>query len=268
VSAEATLGALAPVLARKRAEVADLRRQTDALWARAASAPARRGFAAALHGGAVIAEMKRRSPSGGALRGDLDPAATAAGYAAAGAAAVSVLTDGPDFGGSLDDLAAARAAAPLPVLCKDFTVDPLQVARARAAGADAVLLIVAVLGATGLEECLVAAARAGLDALVEVHDAAEVKLAADGGATLVGVNNRDLRSLHTDLGTFARLRGLLPAGITVVAESGVRTPVDCARLVAEGADAVLLGEALMRADSPGALCAEMVAAGRAAARRG
>ncbi|HEY6378889.1 MAG TPA: indole-3-glycerol phosphate synthase TrpC [Candidatus Dormibacteraeota bacterium] len=267
MSTEAALGALAPVVARKRAEVDGLRRRSDALWARAATAPARRDFVAALHGGAVIAEMKRRSPSGGALRGDLDPAATAVAYAGAGAAAVSVLTDGPDFGGSLDDLAAARAAVPLPVLCKDFTVDPLQVAQARAAGADAVLLIVAVLGAAGLEECLAAAARAGLDALVEVHDAAEAKLAADGGAALVGVNNRDLRSLHTDLGTFARLRGLLPAGITVIAESGVHTPTDCARLVADGADAVLVGEALMRADSPGALCAEMVAAGRSARYR-
>lgn len=268
MSAARGLGALDAVVARKRAEVELLRADAEALWARATSAPAPHGFRAALHDGCVIAEMKRRSPSGGMLQPDLDPVSTALAYAEAGAAAISVLTDGPDFGGSLDDLAAARAAAGLPILCKDFIVDALQVAQARASGADAVLLIVSVLGRVGLRECLEAAAGAGLDALVEVHDESEAALAVDHGARLVGINNRDLRSLTTDLGTFSRLRPLLPNGVTVVAESGVRTADDCARMVEQGATAVLVGEALMRAPDPRRLCSEMVDAARRAAGSG
>lgn len=265
MSAAQGLGALDAVVARKRAEVELLRAHADDLWAKAASMPAARGFQAALHDGSVIAEMKRRSPSGGTLQPDLDPGAIALDYARAGAAAISVLTDGPEFGGSLDDLRAARARVELPVLCKDFTVDPVQVAQARAVGADAVLLIVTVLGGLGLKQCLAAAADAGVDALVEVHDESEVVLAVDHGARLVGVNSRDLRSLTTDLGTFARLRPRIREGVTVVAESGVRTVDDCARMVEHGARAVLIGEALMRAPDPGRLCAEMVAAARRAA---
>ena len=139
-----------------------------------------------------------------------------------------------------------KAAVGLPVLRKDFVVDPLQVAEARAAGADAVLLIVAVLGPAGVEECLEAAARCGIAALVEAHEAEEVAIAVAADARLVGINNRDLRTLATDLGTFARLRSLVPPGPVCIAESGVATAADAARLVAEGADAVLCGEALMR----------------------
>jgi indole-3-glycerol phosphate synthase len=260
------LGALEPIVARKREEVARLGAGAAGLWERTAAAGPARPFAEALRGGTVIAEMKRRSPSGGALRRDLDPAATATAYATAGAAALSVLTDGPSFGGSLGDLVAARAAAGVPVLRKDFVVDPLQVAEARAAGADAVLLIVAVLGADGIEAGLAAASRCRVAALVEAHDEEEVAVAVGCGAALIGINNRDLRTLRTDLGTFSRLRSRIPPGTVCVAESGVATPADVARLVAEGADAVLCGEALMRAADPGACCAEMVEAARAARR--
>ena len=259
------LGALEPIVARKHAEVAALRPRAAELWALAEAAPPARPLEAALRGGTIFAEMKRRSPSGGSLRPELDCAATARGYAAAGAAALSVLTDGPSFGGSLDDLVAARDAAALPVLRKDFVVDPLQVAEARAAGADAVLLIVAVLGPAGVDECLEAAARCRIAALVEAHEAEEVAIAVAADAAVVGINNRDLRTLRTDLATFSRLRGLVPPGTVCVAESGVASAADAARLVAEGADAVLCGEALMRAGEPGGRCAEFAAAARAAA---
>jgi indole-3-glycerol phosphate synthase len=259
------LGALEPIVARKHAEVAALRPRAAELWALADAAPPARLLEPALRGGTIVAEMKRRSPSGGSLRPELDCAATARGYAAAGAAALSVLTDGPSFGGSLDDLVAARDAAALPVLRKDFVVDPLQVAEARAAGADAVLLIVAVLGPAGVDECLEAAARCRIAALVEAHEAEEVAIAVAADAALVGINNRDLRTLRTDLATFSRLRGLVPPGTVCVAESGVVSAADAARLVAEGADAVLCGEALMRAGEPGGRCAEFAVAARAAA---
>jgi len=259
------LGALEAIVARKRAEVEALRPRAAELWAAAGAAPPVRPLEHALRGGRIVAEMKRRSPSGGSLRAELDCAAVARAYADAGAAALSVLTDGPSFGGSLDDLVAAREAVTLPVLRKDFVVDPLQVAQARAAGADAVLLIVAVLGPVGVDECLEAAARCGIAALVEAHEAEEVAIAVAAGALLVGINNRDLRSLTTDLGTFARLRPLVPDDRVCIAESGVATAADAARLVVEGADAVLCGEALMRAGEPGGRCAEFVAAARAAA---
>jgi indole-3-glycerol phosphate synthase len=257
-----SLGALAPIVARKHDEASQLRCAAGALWAKAESMPPPRGFVDALRGGTVIAEMKRRSPSGGALRDALDPAAVARGYAQAGAAALSVLTDGPDFGGSLDDLVAAREAVSIPVLRKDFTVDPVQIAEARVAGADAVLLIVAVLDDGALAQCLDAAQRVGLDALVEVHDEDEARRAVAAGAHCVGVNNRDLRTLRTDLDTFARVRALIPEEVCTVAESGVRSADDVRRLVGEGADAVLVGETLMRSDDPQAACAELVAAAR------
>ena len=268
MSVDATrLGALAPIVARKQREAADLRCAAGTLWAKAESMPPARGFVAALRGGTVVAEMKRRSPSGGTLRGALDPAAVARGYADAGATALSVLTDGPDFGGSLDDLVAARGAADIPVLRKDFTVDPIQVAEARVAGADAVLLIVAVLDDDTLTACLDAARRCGLDALVEVHDETEARRAVDAGAACIGVNNRDLRTLRTDLATFARVRSGIPHDVVCVAESGVRDEADVHRLVADGADAVLVGETLMRSGDPGAACAALVRAAREAAAR-
>lgn len=258
----AFLGALAPIVARKREEASALRCAAAALWAKAEACGPGRDFAASLAGGRVIAEMKRRSPSAGGLRADLDPIVVAQQYALGGAAALSVLTDARDFGGSLEDLMAARGAVKLPLLRKDFTVDPIQVAEARVAGADCVLLIVAVLGAEGLEECMEAAERCGIDALVEVHDEAEAHLAAAAGATLVGVNNRDLRTLECDLGVFARVRRYLPAGAVTVAESGIRTPDDVTRMVAAGADSVLVGEALMRADDLAAASREMSVAAR------
>lgn len=255
----AELGALGPIVERKRREVAAIACGRGAIWAKAELLPAGRGLEA-LRGGRVIAELKRRSPSGGSLRPDLEVGAVAARYAAAGAAAISVLTDGRDFGGSPADLEAVRSAVPIPLLRKDFTVDPVQIAEARALGADWVLLIVAILEGELLAVCLEAARRAGAHALVEVHDEAELERALTAGAVCVAINNRDLRTLRTDLGTFTRLRPRVPERLVCISESGVRGPADVRRLVGEGADAVLVGEALMRHPDPGALCAELVAA--------
>jgi len=255
------LGALAPIRARKLAEAAQVRCGRGAIWAKAEQLPPAADLAHTLRGGTVIAEMKRRSPSGGELRGSLDPAGLARRYVHAGAAALSVLTDGPDFGGSLADLVAAAQAVSVPVLRKDFVVDPVQVAEARLAGAGAILLIVALLDQPGvLEEHLAAARRAGLGALVEVHDVAQARRALDAGASVIGVNNRDLRTLRTDLGVFATIRAAIAQDVVVVAESGVRTAADVRRLRAEGADSVLVGEALMRHADPALLCAELVQA--------
>ncbi len=192
------------------------------------------------------------------------PVTLARDYAASGVAAISVLTDGPDFGGSLDDLASVRAALDLPLLRKDFTLDPVQIAEARVAGADWVLLIVALLDTDALDECLAGVARCRAHAIVEVHDVDEARTAVAAGAACIGINNRDLRTLRTDLATFSQVRRVVPNDTLCIAESGVRTPDDVTRLVSEGADAVLVGEALMRAESPAAACAAMVAAARAA----
>jgi indole-3-glycerol phosphate synthase len=257
-------GTLDVIAARKRTEVEQLRCAEAALWAKAESLPAGRDLSAALHGGTIIAEMKRRSPSGGVLRPELDAAALGREYAACGVAAISVLTDGPAFGGSLDDLAEVRASVDIPLLRKDFTVDPVQIAEARVAGADWVLLIVALLDPDALDLCLAGVTRSGAHAIVEVHDADEARLAVAAGAECIGINNRNLRTLSTDLATFASVRRAVADGIICVAESGVRTPADVTRLIDEGADAVLVGEALMRAAAPAAACAEMVAAARVA----
>lgn len=265
------LGALAPIIARKRVEAAAINCGRAAMYAHAANLEHAPAIERILAGGTVIAEIKRRSPSGGVLRADLDPAALATVYEAGGAAAVSVLTDGPDFGGSLDDLHAVRAAVELPVLRKDFVVSPVQVAEARVAGADWVLLIATVLDDDTLEEALEASRRCGAGALVEVHTDEDLDRALAAGALCIGINNRDLTTLATDLGTFARLRARVPSGVVTVAESGVRDAADVARLVGEGADAVLVGEALLRHPEPAALVAEMVGAAAstaAAARRG
>ena len=261
------LGALAPIVERKRAEAAAIHCGRAAMFAHAANLEHAPAIERILAGGTVIAEIKRRSPSGGTLRADLDPAELAATYEAAGATAVSVLTDGPDFGGSLEDLAAVRAAVEIPVLRKDFVVKPVQIAEARVAGADWVLLIAAVLGGADLDEALEAARRCGAGALVEVHSDEELDRALDAGATCIGVNNRDLTTLTTDLSTFARLRARIPAGVVTVAESGVRDPADVTRLIGEGADAVLVGEALLRSTDPAALLTAMSAAAVAAHRR-
>ncbi len=257
-------GALAAIAARKRTEVEQLRCAEAALWAKAESLPPARGMFGALRGGTIIAEMKRRSPSGGVLRPELDPVALGREYADSGVAAISVLTDGPDFGGSLDDLASVRAALDVPLLRKDFTLDAVQIAEARVAGADWVLLIVALLDTDALDECLAGVARCRAQAIVEVHDVEEAHAAVAAGAACIGINNRDLRTLGSDLATFSRVRRVVPDGILCVAELGVRTPDDVTRLVNEGADAVLVGEALMRAASPAAASAAMVVAARTA----
>jgi indole-3-glycerol phosphate synthase len=258
------MSVLDQILETKRAEILGLRRRSGALQAEADVASAPRDFTGALRRPdghlAVIAEIKRRSPSKGALAPDLDPALTAGRYAAGGAAALSVLTDGPYFDGSLADLAAARAAVALPVLRKDFTLDPLQVVEARAAGADAVLLITAALPDDALLADLAATtAGLGLAALVEVDDEAGLERALRAGATLVGVTNRNLRTFGEDLSTAERLAAHIPAEVVSVAESAIRSPADAQRMAEAGFDAVLVGEALVMAADPEAAVALLAA---------
>jgi indole-3-glycerol phosphate synthase len=228
---------------RFRLPLADLEKQ--------AAATARpRDFAKALRstkGVACIAEFKRRSPSKGWIHRDADVVAVAAAYEAAGAAAMSVLTDTPFFGGSLDDLRQARAATRMPILRKDFVIDDYQVVEARAAGADAVLLIVAALRDHDLRRLLAEVERWRLQALVEAHDADEVRRAVAAGATIIGVNHRDLRTFEMNMDLAAAMRPLIPADRVVVAESGIRTPDDVGRMAAAGIDAILVGETLMQA---------------------
>jgi len=248
------LGAI--VAASRRSAVERERRDGAAALERAAAArtPDAAAFRAALAapGIRVIAECKRRSPSRGVLRPVYDPAAIARGYAAAGAAAISVLTEPAFFDGSLAHLEAVRAAVPLPVLCKDFLVTGRQLLEARAAGADAALLIVAALTPPELARQLAQARDAGLAALVEVHDADEAARAIDAGADIIGVNSRNLRTLAVDPAVFEQMAPRLPRGVIAVAESGLRTPGDLARLRAERYDAFLIGERLMTTDDPGA----------------
>jgi indole-3-glycerol phosphate synthase len=194
----------------------------------------------------VIAEIKRKSPSKGEIRRDFDPVAIARAYTAAGAAAISVLTDEPYFGGSLAVLEAVRAVTPLPLLRKDFVVDAYQIDEARVAGADAILLIVAALSPDELAGFAKHAADLGLEALVEVHDGAEMELALASGVPLIGINNRDLRTFHTDLAVTERLAPRASGRAVVVAESGIFCPADVQRLARSGARGYLVGESLMR----------------------
>jgi len=255
---------LADIVAHKRDEVAARRRDVpvSALRARPLYGAPRRPFRAALLGGptpAVVAELKRASPSRGRIRDDYDPAAIARAYAASGATALSVLTDERFFGGALDHLAAARASAGLPCLRKDFLVDPYQVEEARAWGADAVLLIVAATSEPERRALLAAASEAGLEVLVEVHDEAELAWAAGAHAALIGINNRDLDTFQVSLETTERLARGVPAGAVLVAESGIRSAADCRRMSRAGARAVLVGEAFMERPDPGAALAEWLA---------
>lgn len=212
-------------------------------------------------GVAVIAEVKRASPSRGDLAPIEDPAALALEYAKGGAAAISVLTESKRFGGSLDDLIQVRCAVGIPVLRKDFIVTPYQLFEARAAGADLALLIVAALTDDQLISLVERAESIGLTPLVEVHTAEEVRRAAEAGARVIGVNARNLHTLEVDPGTFGRLAPLIPSGIVRVAESGVRGPHDVIELARAGADVVLVGEALVTGRDPRAGVADLVAAG-------
>jgi indole-3-glycerol phosphate synthase len=250
------------LLGETRAEIAARRAQVPEpeVAARAASAPPPRDFGEALRSPrlAVIAEMKASSPSAGRLvAGVYDPAALARQYAAGGASALSVLCQETSFGGAPEHLAIARDACRLPVLRKDFIVDEYQVIEARAYGADAVLLIVAALSRRRLADLLGVTRSQRMAAIVEVHDETEVAAALAAGANIIGVNHRDLRTLALDLGLTARLRASIPEEVTVVAESGIADRATARRLREAGADAVLVGEALLRAPDPAALIAEM-----------
>ncbi|HVC20849.1 MAG TPA: indole-3-glycerol phosphate synthase TrpC [Vicinamibacterales bacterium] len=240
---------------RRAVEVRAAAEPAAALAARAEAAPVRPGlFRRALARTDrlnVIAECKRRSPARGLLRPAYDPAAIARGYEAAGAAAVSVLTEPTFFDGALEHLQAVRAAVTLPVLRKDFIVDDYQLLEARAAGADAVLLIVAALGRAELERRLARAAGLGLAALVEVHDAEELAVAVGAGADLIGVNNRNLRDLSVSLDTSYRLMAGMPRDTVAVSESGLKSAADLQGLRAAGYRAFLLGERLMTSPDPG-----------------
>ena len=235
--------------------------RTAALVEAAGRSRPARGFSAALArpGLSVIAEVKRRSPSRGVLAAGLDAVAQARIYEDAGATAVSVLTEPSYFSGSLDDLIAVQDAVDIPVLRKDFVLDPAQVFESRAAGADAVLLIVAALGADLLERMVVAAADAGIDALVEVHDREEAAIARASGAHLIGVNNRNLETFATDLRVAEALAAAVQGeGIVTVAESGIHTPDDAERMRNADYDAILVGDALVVADDPASSLSRLV----------
>ncbi len=247
------------ILAAKREEVAEARRARPlaAIEASARGASPVRGLRQALARppGApvrILAEIKRASPSAGAIRPGADVAAIAEEYAAAGAAGISVLTDREFFDGELGFLARCHDRVGLPLLRKDFLIDPYQVAEARAAGADAILLIVSALSPTQLGELMSAAAAFALDVLVEVHDVREAEIALTAGTTLLGVNHRNLSTLEVDMSLTRAIAPLVPRDVVLVAESGIRTTADVAVLGAAGAHAVLVGEQLMRATSPGA----------------
>jgi indole-3-glycerol phosphate synthase len=247
------------------------RRDLEVLRSLALSAAPTRGFASALRspaGVTLIAEIKRASPSKGALAPDLDPRKLAADYQAGGASALSVLTDVGFFSGSVEDLVEARDAVTLPVLRKDFTVRSADVLDARIMGADAVLLIVAALSARELQDLIALAVSVGIDALVEVHDETEAERALVAGATLIGVNQRDLTTFDVDTERAVRVARSLPSKLILVAESGIRDEEDVVRLGDAGFSAVLVGETLVTAADPRAAAAELLSGvARTGARR-
>jgi indole-3-glycerol phosphate synthase len=248
------------IVARHREAAADDHRPLDSLVEQARGAPPPRGFRRALALTpelAVIAEIKRRSPSKGALDATLDPAGLAEAYAQGGASCLSVLTDEEFFAGSVADLQAARDATALPVLRKDFTVDARDVADARLMGADAVLLIAAALDELELIDYVELAAELHLDALVEVHDEPELDEALEAGATLIGVNQRELFTFEVDDERAERMAKAIPGGVVSIAESGIRDAADAQRLAAAGYDAILVGESLVTAPDPAAAVAAL-----------
>jgi indole-3-glycerol phosphate synthase len=249
------------ILAFHRARTAADERDLDSLVATARACVPPRGFSRAISSTphlAVIAEIKRRSPSKGDLNAGLDPAALARAYQSGGASCLSVLTDSEHFGGSTEDLVAARDACSLPVIRKDFTVDARDVCDARLMGADCVLLIAAALSSGELAHFLEIAREVGIDALVEVHDEPELETALAAGARLVGVNQRDLVTFAVDHDRAVRMGALMPAGLVKVAESGVRGRADAQSLCDAGYDAVLVGEHLVTAPDPGAALTDLL----------
>ena len=251
------------IVARKKLEVAACRDRvpTAALEGRLSVAPAVRDFFAALAAPGpikLIAEFKRKSPSAGEIRPGAAIEEVVRGYAAAGASCLSILTDGPGFGGSLVDLETARIAVPLPVLRKEFVVDRYQVIEARAHGADAVLLIAECLDDCHLRSLYREILDLGMTPLVELHDPENLPRVLDLGATLVGINNRDLQSMTTDLDTVLRLREQVPDEVLLVAESGIKTRADVARLEAAGIAAMLVGESLLKQPDPGKAAAALL----------
>ncbi|MFT4293990.1 MAG: indole-3-glycerol phosphate synthase TrpC [Micropruina sp.] len=259
------MGVLDEIVAGVREDLADrcARRSLDELAAAVATMGPTRDPMPAFRADqlAVIAEVKRSSPSKGALADIPDPAALAAQYAAGGASAISVLTEKRRFNGTLDDLVAVRAAVDAPVLRKDFIVTDYQLWEARAAGADLALLIVAALGDDELASLMGTAATLGLTALVEVHTVEETQRAIAAGASLIGVNNRNLQTLEVDLAQFERLVGLIPDDVVKVAESGILSVADVRRVADAGADVILVGEALVKHGDPRSAVADFIAAG-------
>jgi len=253
---------LARIVAQKRSDLSRSAAPLE-LWEREAEVrlASRRDFRAALTARtpAIIAEVKKASPSKGVLSLDFDPPRIARAYEAGGAAALSVLTDGPFFQGSLGDLQAARGAVSLPALRKDFTIDPSQILEAAACGADAILLIAAILSTEQMRLFRETAARYRLSALVEVHDKAELLRAIDSGAEIIGVNNRNLSTFELSLDVSLALSEFMPKGAVLVSESGIRNAADIARLRAAGYQAFLVGEHLMKSGDPACALRELVA---------
>jgi indole-3-glycerol phosphate synthase len=243
---------LDPILQSTQRRLLGLLPQREPLQVAANEAAPASDFIAALRadGLGVIAEVKRASPSAGEIAPDLDASALARQYEAGGAAAISVLTEPDHFGGSLEDLTRVSDTVHIPVLRKDFILDPIQIYEARAAGADAVLLIASILDPDLLQRCLDVARGLGMAALVEAHDADEIAVAVGADADAIGINNRDLTTFAVDLGTGERLRKLIPAGVVAVAESGIRSPGDAIRMAEAGFDAVLVGQGAVSSGDP------------------
>ncbi len=251
------------IVARKEERIAELRKKLvlSKLEEAVTSAPEPLDFFTALKAGgrpAIIAEIKKASPSAGLIRNDLDVATIAAIYEAHGAAAISVITEEDFFQGKLEYLEEARTSVSVPLLCKDFIFDPVQILTARAAGADAVLLIKAILEQDLLVQLLEKARSLGMACLVEIHDEKELVRVLETGARIIGINNRDLKTFQVDLGTTINLRSRIPPDRVTVSESGIQLPKDLETLAAEGVDAVLVGTSLMRAEDPGRKLRELM----------